>query len=334
MQAPAYSAKTRLLNQRVSSARLYESGASRGDVEKTMKMTKRTWGRSVAGVALAAAMTAWAVGVQSGGAQETTAPSPETRSSAQTSGAVYRIGYVPTDAEFPELVEKVRESALNYATRLKNFIATETERRERRKESADAWKLYSSLVKELSFYEGTEYYRVVSENGKPSKKQWEKVGGARMSGEFGTLLRTIFEPTTQTVFTFEEVEKSDGRTVIVVRFATAKENSRFSLHAKGLFSDRTVAVAARGQCWVDAETLRIVRLEQGAVDIPIDHPIKSMTVSVDYGEVEIGGQPSWLPKRLETMTFAKGSWYRNTIDFTDYHELEVGTSIRFGEVLK
>ncbi len=294
-----------------------------------LKTARRAFFRSMRVAALTAAMTGWGAAAQDNGAQKT-APSPL----SDRSNAVYSVGYVPTDGEFADLVAKVRQSGLAYASRLRDFICTQTERRERRKEGAASWKLYSSLVKELTFHQGKEYYRVLSENGKPSNKKWEKVDGSKMSGEFGSLLRSVFEPASRSAFTFDGVAESSHTNHALLGFAIAQENSRLELRAKGFFTRREVLVAARGRCWVDPETLRIVRLEESAVDIPQDCPIRSMTVRVDYGEVGIAGHPYWLPKRSETTTLAHKTLYRNVIEFTDYHELDVRTNITFSEVVK
>ena len=277
---------------------------------------------------LAASFGAWAAAAQSDTAQSSSASGS---AAAGSSPAGYSVGFVPSEAEFADLISKVRQSALEYADHLRNFICTQTERRERRKEGATSWKPYSSLVKELSYYEGQEYYRVISENGKPSKKEWEKLGGSRFSGEFGSLLRSVFEPACQAAFTFGGVVKEEGSDAVILEFVIAQENSRFGVQSEGLFTKEGLFVATRGRCWVEPKTLRIIRLEQSAVDIPHYHPIESMTTRVDYGDVEIQGQPCWLPKRAESIALAGKTFYRNLVEFTEYHELDVQIGIKFSK---
>jgi hypothetical protein len=60
--------------------------------------------------------------------------------------------------------------------------------------------LQDTLITKLTYFEQREDYKVISIDGKLVDTPYEKLGGAISSGEFGTMLKEIFEPQTQTEF--------------------------------------------------------------------------------------------------------------------------------------
>ncbi len=102
---------------------------------------------------------------------------------------------------------------------------------------------------------------------------------------------------------------------------------------------RSMRVAYRGRCWLDAATGQVVRLELEAVGIPPDFPISQSSTVVEYGPVEIAGKKCWLPVRAETRLATSSSRElpeherlrdsRNVIEFRDYRRFGADVKIQY-----
>ena len=62
------------------------------------------------------------------------------------------------------------------------------------------WLQYDEVKSRVSYVEGHENYELVSVNNQVTERSIEDLGGATSTGEFGSLLKELFEPRTAAVF--------------------------------------------------------------------------------------------------------------------------------------
>ena len=102
----------------------------------------------------------------------------------------------PPESEQRKIIEEVREYAINYTKRLPDFICSQVTRRYVDPSGMEFFGApRDTIVEKLSFFEQREKYEVVMVNNRPDRSfTHDKLGGATSSGEFGTMMKEIFEP--------------------------------------------------------------------------------------------------------------------------------------------
>jgi hypothetical protein len=64
-------------------------------------------------------------------------------------------------------------------------------------------------------------------------------------------------------------------------------------------------------------------------DVPAPLQTKSLTTTIDYGEIDIGGKTYWLPVHATVLVVTNVERVRNEIDFTGYRKFEAESSITY-----
>jgi hypothetical protein len=79
-------------------------------------------------------------------------------------------------------------------------------------------------------------------------------------------------------------------------FSVGQNNNHlYSLHASYVDGRLVVCYSAyRGHLWIDKSTLRLLRADREAMDIPLRFPIGSATTRVDYSNVALGDGTSFV----------------------------------------
>jgi hypothetical protein len=259
------------------------------------------------------------VPTSSGGTSGSPAPSPTPESSvAPSSNAV--------EADWPKFLEKVRAKAIAYTDELPNFICTQVTQRSARY-FPGGWRSVDNFVAELSYFDRKEHYKILTvANQATTSATMENLSGTRSTGEFGTSMRSLFDPATNAVFRLEGRELTNGRETIRLGYQVARETSSRTINYN---NERTIVTAYRGRCWIDPESLQIVRLEDKAINIPPDFPITRSDGATDYDLADIGGRKYWLPVRAEVLLVEGGAKLhtRNVIEFKRYRKFEAEVRI-------
>ena len=100
----------------------------------------------------------------------------------------------PSSEEQGRILNNVREYAIDYSRRLPNFICTQVTRRYLDPSGLEFWQQQDTITAKLSYFEQKEDYKVMLVNNRYVNTSMEKLGGATSTGEFGSLMREIFEP--------------------------------------------------------------------------------------------------------------------------------------------
>jgi len=117
----------------------------------------------------------------------------------------------------------------------------------------------------------------------------------RSSGEFGSLLKSIFQPESAAKFAWVRADSLRDRAVEVFSYAVDLAHSQYRV--SHIVQGRPTAVlsAFHGLVYVDGETGVVPRITQETDALPEDFPVRQMSLSLEYGDVSVGGQVYTLP---------------------------------------
>jgi hypothetical protein len=238
----------------------------------------------------------------------------------------------PSAEEQAAIIGDVREYALNYSHNLPDFICTEVVKRSTapKPRSGDpAWRDGDTLLIKLSYFDQKENYRLITINNSVTRQDYEKVGGAKSFGDFGSLMRGIFEPASQARFAFDHRSRLRECVVLAFRYHVDQANSRYEVRYE---DGRHIVPAYGGQVLVDEETHQVLRVTVKAEGIPADFPVKSAETRLDYDFQELSGQRFLLP--LQAMVEMSGDDYltKNDEQFRIYAKYSADSSISFDTV--
>ena len=234
----------------------------------------------------------------------------------------------PDAAQQKEILAAVTENALNYSDSLPNFICLQVTQRYVDRSGGDHFVATDKIAERLSYFEHKEDYKVISVNDAPvTNRKHEQLGGATSSGEFGTMLREIFDPQSQTEFQWERWGKLRDHIMHVYSFRVRLENSQYHITAEEV--KRTVTVGYHGLIYADRDSRSVMRITMEADDIPADFPIRSASETLDYDTIAISGEKFILPLKVEMQMRDGKSAMKNQAAFRLYNKFGADTSITF-----
>ncbi len=256
---------------------------------------------------------------------ESALPAPP--SPAVPSAADAKPAFEPEQDRF---LAAARQKALDYAGWLPNFLCTQTVHRSvLRDRSIHA--IADTLTVEVGYYEQQERYRLAAINGIPTAIEYEDAWGTISQGEFGTNLRTIFDPASDAAFHFERWTTLRGRRAAAYSYRVERSKAHYPIATRE--GDKVVRehVGLRGEAVIDLETFAVLRLNYMADDIPPGFPVRRTNVTVDYGDAEIGGARYLLPLKALVELRDKSSTSDNEVTFHSYRKFSTDSSISFAK---
>jgi len=239
----------------------------------------------------------------------------------------------PSPEEQASLLNWVRDYAINYTRNLPDFICLEQTRRYVDPDGREAWRLEDVLTARLSYFDQKEDYKMVSQNGRAATDvSYAAVGGAFSMGDFGTDMRSIFDPASHAAFAWKTWATLRGRRTQVFSYRVPQEFSKYRLAYEG---DRKgdvqkLRVGYRGSVFVDPELKRIVRITQEPLNIPPSFPILQAEETVDYDFTKIGDREFYLPLVASLKMHSRGGvWTKNVKEFQLYRKFSADAAIKF-----
>ena len=156
----------------------------------------------------------------------------------------------------PDLMEQVRETSLKYVQQLPNFICSEVVHRYEDASLRPAgYRPLDTVTAQLTYFEGREEYTGIRINGDAVPgATLESLRGVMAEGEFGSLLKGIFESESRTTFEWKRRKKVGGRWMSVFQYDVKKENSRYRIFD----GNNQYTPAFRGEIYVDEETNMVI----------------------------------------------------------------------------
>jgi hypothetical protein len=243
----------------------------------------------------------------------------------------------PQEAQQKMLAE-IREYALNYAKTLPDFICIQLTRRSvdlhYQSGSPGRWSPADKIVEKLSYFDQQEKYEPISVNETAMiGKSWQTLGGSISRGEFGSLLRDVFEPQTDAIFVWDHWGTLDKKLAYVFRYVVLQPHSRYSVDYE---KKDHVVPGYHGLIYVqkspnpDVAPHVITRMTIEP-DMPPGFPVQEIHQVIDYRTFDISGHQYLLPTASQVQSRAGTYGSRNEIQFLKYQKYSADTSIKFDE---
>jgi hypothetical protein len=243
----------------------------------------------------------------------------------------------PSSEEQAAILDDVRQYALGYSKNLPDFICTEVTRRLAAAapgtryggQAGDSphWQALDTLTVRLSYFEQHEDYKLILHNSATVTNQdVRSVGGSQSFGDFGSMLKEIFEPSSQARFEWDHWGTLRGQRVMEFAYRISQERSQYHLVVD---NNRSIITAYHGIVAVDPNTHVVLRVSVIAENIPADFPVKSAEDILDYDYQEISGSTFLLPLKA-TVTANLGDYLsRNDKEFRIYRKYSADAVIKY-----
>lgn len=238
----------------------------------------------------------------------------------------------PSSAEEHRVWDATAGKSRDYTRSLPDFICTETVHRWVAPLGTEDWQPSPTIVADLSFFEQTERYKLMTIDGERSTKSLTDVAGATSQGEFGRMLAAIFNPASETVRRWDHWTSLRKRPTYVYFFRIAAAHHPHVLFYGSAPGEGVSATAGEhGYVYIDRETGSVTRISAITEDIPADFPIRKSDVVLDYDYADIGGRRYLLPLRAEIRIVTGNTQSLNAVEFQKYRKFGADAAIHFGE---
>ena len=244
---------------------------------------------------------------------------------------------LPTEIEITGIIDKARRKTLAAVEEMPDFVVKQQVQRSAAYAGTGNFRNLDKLVVAVSYRaSGEENYRLLSLNGvvqqnAESKGSYEEAGGTSSTGEFVTMLATIFKPESDAEFNAVEMDLIRGRRAVVFEFAVARDKAKQRIVSGGTYTESTIT-GMKGRIWIDREDYRVLKVESEATEIPEGFPIRTARRVIDYDWTTIADEKYLLPLLSDVrLTFReKSNVYetRNLIRFVNYQKF--GTDVIIG----
>lgn len=242
----------------------------------------------------------------------------------------------PDSVRQQQILDAMRDYAMNYTRNLPNFLCVEVMRRYFEPSGGQGSGTYHSLgdiLAKVSYNQGQEHYSVYSVAGHYQETSLEHVGGggAVSTGEFGSMMREIFTPESQADFNWDHWAKLRGRKMAVFHYYIDSGHTQYSIaYTSGEHDEQRIYTAYEGLVYADENTGEITRIKFHAVNIPKTFPVTDALEILDYGDVEISGKTYICPLLAQLYMTTAEAKTKNEIEFRNYRKFDIGSSITFG----
>lgn len=231
----------------------------------------------------------------------------------------------PSLAEQRRVIEQAREYALSYTKHLPDFICTQVTRRYVDPNGLEFWQQADVITARLTYFEQHEEYKVVLVNNRVTEASMDSLGGATSTGEFGSMLRELFEPETQTEFQWERWATLRGRRAHVFSYQVAQPRSHWHVNYQKRIE---IVPGYRGLVYVDRDTLSVLRITLEAL-LPPSFPLQQAASTLDYDFAEISGGLYMLPLKAVVRMREGRLLLKNEVEFRLYRKFTAEATITF-----
>jgi hypothetical protein len=228
-------------------------------------------------------------------------------------------------ADQEKVLQEMREYALDYTSHLPNYICDQLVRRSVAPAGTESWHQVDTVQIKLTYFEQHEKYQVTMMNNKMVDNiSLESLQGATSEGEFGSMMRAIFEPRSQTDFQWERWGTLRGKRVHVFSYRVAQPNSNWTITYE---KSTHITPGYHGLIYADKEFPSIMRITLEADDIPASFPVQKANTLLDYDFVDISGHQFVLPLYSKMEMRAGSELSRNETQFKLYRKYEAESKI-------
>lgn len=240
----------------------------------------------------------------------------------------------PSSLRQAAILDGVREYALNYSRGLPDFICTQVTRRyasprrlnRQGQESEPEWQTMDVITTRLSYFEQKESYKTILINNTPTSQDYYNLGGSTVTGDFGSMMRDIFERSTQARFEWERWATLRGRLMMVFAYRVDQSRSKWHISYE---RSMDIVPAYRGLVYVDNDTHEVMRITLEAENLPPAFPVRSFRMTLDYRYEEIADRRFLLPYVSRTIMTGESYLTRNDTEFRLYRKYSAESEIKF-----
>ena len=244
----------------------------------------------------------------------------------------------PSSEEQAAIISDMREYALGYSKNLPDFICTQVTRRYAAPMpgtrwggsslSEPSWQAQDVLQIRLSYsIQAGEKYLVVLANNAIVNKDYSQMGGSKSFGEFGSMLREIFEPSTEARFEWDHWGTLRGKRIMAFAYHVSQSRSQYHLVVED--AKLSIVTAYRGLVEVDPDTHVVMRVTTIAENIPADFPIRKAEDVLDYDYQEISGHTFLLPLKSQVLMSGGDVLTRLDEEFRLYRKYSAEAEIKY-----
>lgn len=242
----------------------------------------------------------------------------------------------PNSIEQAKIIDGAREYALNYTKQLPNYLCIQVTRRyldptsTARNDNDPDWRLMDTVMTRLTYFEQREDYKVVMVNNHAVNDiSMERLGGTVSLGEFGSLMKDIFDRTSEAHFDWDHWATLRGHRMYVFAYDVDQAHSRYHISWERSLD---LIPAYKGLIYVDKDTNMIMRITQEPYGIPTTFPIHWVKTILDFDFTKIGESEYLVP--LKAVVTSQTSRYaaKNEIEFRLYQKFGTETTIKFTDV--
>jgi hypothetical protein len=233
----------------------------------------------------------------------------------------------PSEATQKKALADAKEYALNYEKNLPNFLCTQVTRRFADPSGKGSWASIDVINENLSYFDHHENYKVLLVNNKPVDTKHEKLSGAVSSGEFGSIMKSIFAPETGTEFEWEGWHTLRGQKMQGYSYQVAQDRSNYHITIREQSKD--IVIAYHGVIEVDDQNHFVHRITLIGDGIPPDYPVQDLKITLDYDFENIGDSAYLLPLRFELNSRDERMWVKNDVDYHLYRKFGTESTIKF-----
>jgi hypothetical protein len=234
----------------------------------------------------------------------------------------------PSSEEQAAILDAVRDYALTYSQNLPNFLCLEIATTYGAAKADGPWQKVNEISSRLAYYEQRETYKPVSLNGAYTQQDYDKIRGSKSIGDFGSMLRGIFEPSSMARFEWLGWATWDGQPAMDFSYRVEQEHSGYEVGAEGV---KSVIAGYHGKFVVDAKRRAIVKLIVVADDLPDDFPVRVAENTIVYREKEIAGRSYLLPDTVSILMTGPDGVSRIEKQFRGYNKYSADATISFGD---
>jgi len=234
----------------------------------------------------------------------------------------------PSREEQERVLRETTEYARSYTKNLPNFLCIQLTRRRVDSTGMEVYGLVDTIQERLSYNDHKEDYQVVMVNNRAvTNVKHEQLGGAISSGEFGSMLDEIFDPASNASFQWERWGTLRGKRMHVFSFRVPQATSKYSIFHGG--TKRTIVAGYHGYIYVDRDLGFVAKIAMECDSIPVDFPVQTVKLDLDYDFTKIGTQDFVLPLKtsLKSREGKYLSW--NEAEFRLYKKFGTETTVTF-----
>ncbi len=249
---------------------------------------------------------------------------PSDSSAARDADGVYSP---PVD----DTVAAARTAADAYLREMPNFIVQQITTRYYSTSKPPNWNVIDTVTAEVACVGGKEEYRNILLNGKAPDRPIQQTG-AWSSGEFVSVLQSVFSLGTAALFVRSGEEQVAGRDADVYSFNVDQQNSRWRISTP---SGQREVPSYYGRVWIDRQSRRVLKLERRAGAFSPGFRYERVEGTLEYAFTRIEGIEHLLPVHGENIICDRDSanCTRNEINFRNYRKFTTDSNISFGKFL-